>query len=217
MSSMFSGHEPNAQKQTLAMRQAFLAGLQGFMKAFASSVPAATSPCIAWGSDSDDQILAADLFSGGHKTTDSEALGEYGAIYYLQKALAQQGFAYDDNNLRVFSGNGCFNIVYFVPSLKNPQHAIIIEAKGGNSGIGSCKASKASNKKVYQGTKPYAKVIIAKMLACTTNPDRQATGQALTKLMNQTPPLIAYVGVRTAYDKTAQEVHDPVPIFYDTV
>lgn len=219
MTSMFSGDDPPARKTTQSLREQCAADLKAFITnaKFKQAAPSSTTCACDWGDDSDDEEAANDVLSGTSINKAAvERLGEVGAIAYLQSAVAVLGFEYKDANLQVFSGNGCFNIVYFHPSAANPTHAILLEAKGGHSGLGYRDDGTGSGKRVQQGSAEYAKVIMG-VMAASKNADRAVAGAALQKLANFSPARIAYIGVRTAYDAVKQQVHNPVAIFYKEV
>jgi hypothetical protein len=209
----FPNTPPKAQSATVTARQQYLAHFEKFIKAnFGASPVAVVLPC-AFGGDPDEQAIGDDIINSAPvSTTDSEALGEMGAIYYLQSELGLQSVVYDDNALNIFAGAHAFNMVYFDAPPPNATRAIIIEAKGGNSQCGSRK-DPLTGAKVTQGSDAYADVIIRSMSASKA-PDRRKVGMELAKLQGKNPPQIAYIGVRTKYDMQKQEVYDPVPIFY---
>lgn len=217
-STMFSGNDPRAQTAATTLRTRVENEFQQYMtqSKMASGTPCATGCCAKWGDHPDDQAMAAALFGSGNgsiATTDSENMGEMGAIYYLQKQLDTMGVTYNDDNLKVFAGANCFNLVYFHPDPVNPTHAIVLEAKGGNSGLGDRDDGTGTGARVVQGTPNYA-TTIANVMSDSKATDRNETGDALLQLMGQQDPKVAYIGVRTAYDKATQKVHNPVPIFF---
>jgi hypothetical protein len=135
MANYFTGNEPNAQAKTKQNRLACEQEFINFCKPMPKGPPQAALPC--FGSDLDEQNMATKVINGKPVSkTDVEALGEMGAIYFLQKHLAENYIQYDDAGLNIFAGANAFNLVYFHPPRPNEKTAFIIEAKGGNSQLG---------------------------------------------------------------------------------
>jgi hypothetical protein len=211
----FFNTDPPAQKATLQSRQQFTNDFSTFVSSQYPASATPVAPGCTFGQDPDDVTVAQNLFASSPiSTTDSEALGEQGAIAYLQATLEQQNVEYDDSCLHIFAGAHAFNLVYFDKPLPNATKAIILEAKGGNSGCGTRQS--ATGATVTQGTIAYAKDVIGAMKQSSAS-DRSTVGTALSTLANANNGSISYVGVRTKYNKSAQSVYDPVPFFHTTI
>lgn len=210
MSMLFTGQAPNAQKKTKARWQACLNDFAGFIaKNLPASVPSSTISCL--GDESDEEDAALNVVANPHRTNhDVELLGEAGAVWQLQAALAKMGVDYDDDNLYKFDGANAFNMVYFDPAPPHATTAIILEAKGGNSVLGERWDSLKLNR-VKQGTVAYAQTIIGAMVN-SADARRAAIGAELAKLAGTKK--VGYIGVQTKY--AGGMVSDPVIIFSES-
>ena len=209
----FSGTEPKAQAKTQLTRTQ---SQKAFTTFVSTGFPAATTTqtaCI-WGADEDEEDPAVALMNakpGTNVNVISEELGEAGAVFTLQDLLRKQGLEYDDDNLHVFNGANTFNMVYFDKTVSLATRAVIIEAKGGNSGLGT-RQDPLTGATVKQGTPEYVDVIV-NILAGHKNAKKQNVGQKLKALIANGQGDVLYVGVQTKYDKNKQIVYDPVFIF----
>jgi hypothetical protein len=212
VSSPFVGTPPPAQKKTLADRTNLQAKIKGFLaKQLPKLAPGPHVKCPAFGSDQDEQDVADDILNAAKiDTKDSEELGELGAIFYLQNLLSSMKIEYDDTCLHMFSGANTFNIVYIHPDINNPTTILVIEAKGGNSGLGD-RLDPTTLATVTQGTPEYLNAE-AEVMKASNDPTKRAVGKAILKLMKTNQ--VAYFGVKTKYDKNKGIVYEPVPIFY---
>ncbi len=228
--SNFSGTEPGGQKKTLSARAQSAAEMDGFVGSNFSSTPPGAPVCgCAFGSTPAQVAQAAALFSGPSIPTQvSEAVGEMGALHVLKETLAARGQAFDPSLLHVFAGANSFNMVYFDAKPPNATSAIILEAKGGSSTLGS-RNNIARNGRVRQGTPAYANTLIQVMSQTKAKgakgDERRAVGKQLRRIQNNRKAAMAaqpgtpveskilYAGVATKYDKSRKLVHDPVLIF----
>lgn len=215
MTSYFSGADPKAQSKTLVNRAQAGTEINGFVQSNFSTVSPGTPVCAcAFGSSQSEVNAATALFATSPiATQNSETVGEAGALHFLKQTLSAQGIPYDPNNLFTFSGANAFNMVYFDAAPPNATKAIIVEAKGGNSALGSRKGANGVGR-VKQGTRPYVNAVTQAM-QLSPSADRQLVGNQLDALKanTATSPNILYMGVATKYDKSKKSVHNPVPIF----
>lgn len=206
MTSYFTNTEPNAQKKTKKRR---LNSLTEFTTFVTSKFPARKKKAVAmscFGGDSDEQQIAQDIYSSPTvATTDSEALGDAGGIYLLQKILEDQDLEYDDSQLHLFSGANTFNLVYIDGPLSNPKSAIVLENKGGTSQLGS-RTDKATGTTVTQGTAAYFDVEVALMLRAKNHLQKNQVAAALQALRALPTAEILYAVVRTVYKKKTKTV-----------
>ena len=213
MKKYFSGKDPRAQGKTRVARAQSAAEINNFVGSNFSTVAPGVPVCAcAFGTARSEGKVAKELFATTPVATKaSEAIGEAGALHYLKQTLAAQGIKFDKKNLFVFNGANAFNMVYFDAAPPNATKAIVLEAKGGSSTLGS-RLNYPRSAPVKQSTKAYANTITQVMI---DSPDdkRADVGLQLKKLQNGTPPKILYAGVATKYDKSAKKVHNPVPIF----
>ncbi len=211
--SYFSSSEPNAHKKTQLQREECAEEFEDFLSIGFPAAKGTKTPC-KWGSDFDEQAPADEIMNasaGTNVNVISEELGEAGAVYTLQEMLKSLGLNYTDTNLIVFNGANTFNMVYFDKPPPKATRAVIIEAKGGNSQLGT-RQDPFTGATVSQGTEEYMDVII-KILASHKDPTKSAVGKQLQKLASAANEDVLYLGVQTKYDKKNQVVFLPVCIF----
>ena len=193
-----------------------------------TSPGAPVCPC-AFGSVKEEKKAAATLFKTSPIATKaSEAMGEAGALHVLMQVLAAQKLPFEESQLFVFEGANSFNMVYLNAAPPKATAAIVIEAKGGSSTLGTRKSA-TSKRRVKQGTRAYAETIVHVMAKTKAkgkvHDDRRDVAKNLRRIANTRKaaaaggPLTAassktlYVGVATKYDKKAKVVHNLVIIF----
>ena len=213
MTSYFSDADPRAQAKTLVTRSQSASEINGFIASNFSTVSPGTPVCAcAFSSDQRAVAEATKMFSTSPVATRaSEDMGEAGAVYLLKQTLAAQGIPFDPKLLKRFDGANAFNLVYFDAEPLMATMAIILEAKGGSSTLGT-RLNAAKTNPVTQGTAAYANTVI-NVMSKSKATDRKLVGKQLMALQGATPPKILYAGVATKYDKSKKLVHNPVPIF----
>lgn len=217
MTNNFSGKDPRALTANRVARAQADAEANTFVSNNFSTVAPGVPVCAcAFGTQQEEIDAAQDLFSTSPiDTQNSEAIGEVGALHFLKQLLRAQNIPFNEDCLETFNGKNAFNMVYFDAEPPNATRAIIIEAKGGDSTLGS-RMDFAGQQVVEQSSKEYADTII-QVMSHSPDPDRQRVGDQLGKLFDKQPPQILYLGVATKYNKPKQVVHNPVPIFANKI